>query len=194
MTDREWERLGDDWRAASREQDGGVELQSLRLVVARRARRRALLIVVEPLLSAAVLWWTFTQVRGTGAAVGAARAAVLVLTASVWAYVWWNRRHVWRPLGETTADYLRLMHEQLDASERSVRVVGVVLGTVAAVWVPWVVWRIAFRPLRSFELALWLCFGLYLAAMLGGGAWYRRRIRRERTTLRAVAEFVAEAN
>jgi hypothetical protein len=194
MTDGEWERLGEDWRVASAEPGNGVELRSLRLAVAKRARRRVLLIAVELLVSAAVLWWTFTQVRGTGATVVAARAAVLVLTVSVWAFVWWNRRHVWRPLGETTADYLRLMNEQLDASERSVRVVGVVLGTVAAVWIPWVAWRVAFRPLRSFEPALWLCFGLYLAAMLGGGAWYRRRIRRERTTLRAVEEFVAEAN
>jgi hypothetical protein len=181
----EWDSISAEWRAPAAGAPAGISLDALRAVVRRRSRARWLTLAAEVVLTVVVVTWALAQLPDAGTAATVGRAAIVGFTAAIWGVSTWNRRHSWRALGATTADFLRLAHAQLDAGERSLRWSGRVVAAVVLVWTPWVLWRATRGAITPDEAPVWALFALYLVAMLGGCAWYARWLSRERAALPA---------
>jgi hypothetical protein len=64
-------------------------------------------------------------------------AAALAHTAVVLVFTFWNRRGIWRPLGATTREYLRLAAERCRRRARTARFTALLLSIEAAAMLAW---------------------------------------------------------
>jgi hypothetical protein len=187
----EWEVLGAEWRAESPRPERGAAVEALRRRVRAHGVRQRLLLASEIALSiaslAAVRW--FLGMPGGRGVLSAAWTVVML--AVVWSFAIWNRRGSWRPLGESTSEYLRLSHLRMRAGRRTVRFVRIVLGLSVAAYLPWFAVRLSRGAIHGGEWFWWAMFGAYATVYLWWCGWYARRLDREVEALRAVEEEVA---
>jgi hypothetical protein len=132
VADREWEDLGQVWRAGPAP---GAE-RWVRELVTRQTRLFRVMLATEVLITVVVLGavaWTVVVER-TAVALGFGLAA-LVHSGVIWGFSLWNRAGVWRPLGESTREYLALARERCRRERRAANFVfglllteGVLLG------------------------------------------------------------------
>lgn len=107
MTERanDWGELIADWRGASAPTDASA----LHALVTRQRRRMILGVSAEVVVSVVFVTAAATMLlRAPGPASTLFALNVLVMLVVAWTSSLWSRRGTWRPLGETTADYLDL--------------------------------------------------------------------------------------
>jgi hypothetical protein len=192
----EWEALSAEWRAASprpeSREGAGAAVDALRRRVRSHGRRQALLLLSEVVMTVASLVaarWYWNQPGGRGVVTA---LAILGMLALVWSFVIWNRRGSWRPLGESTREYVRLSRVRVRAGRRTVRFVRVVVGLAVVVYVPWFALRLSRGAIHGAEWWSWGIFVGYATAYLWWCSWYSRRLDREVATLRAVEAELGE--
>ena len=130
-----WGDLAVTWRT---QDQATLPVESVRRAVDRQTAMLRLVVVTEVLVTLAVIgvvWWVLAAER-QAVRLGWVVAAVLH-TAIVWTFVLWNRRGIWRPLGQSTAGYLRLaierLHRQRLSADFVLGLVGLELGGLV-VW------------------------------------------------------------
>ncbi|MFN0178210.1 MAG: hypothetical protein ACKVZ0_05385 [Gemmatimonadales bacterium] len=110
--DAGWTELARTWIGGD---DAGTSAEAaIRRSVDRQSIQMRLVVVGEVLITAAtlaVVWWVLATEREV-VRLGWVLGAVLH-TAVIWAFVMWNRRGIWGPLSQSTAEYLRLAKERL---------------------------------------------------------------------------------
>ncbi len=176
-----WQELGRTWRVGP-----GIDPAGIRRLTDRQTRLMQLMVLAEILVTVVtigVVWWVLRAERGV-VVLGWAVAAGLH-TAVVWAFALWNRRGIWRPLGESTAAYLRLAQERLRRQRRSAEFA---LGLVAIEAGALVVWLgLDSTPGRApRSIWSWLPPALVTASAIGGAAWFRARAVRRLVRLAAL--------
>jgi hypothetical protein len=184
----EWEALGAEWRSAAPRLESGAAVEALGRRVRAHGRRQLLLLASEIVMSigalAAVRWyWNQSDGRGVVTAI-----SIVVMLAVVWSFAIWNRRGSWRPLGESTSEYVRLSRVRVRAGRRTVGFVRIVLALGVVVYVPWFALRLNRGVVHGAEWWSWAIFVGYAAAYLWWCSWYSRRLDRELEALRAVEE------
>jgi hypothetical protein len=134
VADREWDGLAAVWRDTEVDRAGEI-----RALVRRQSRRMRYLLALEVVVTIVVLGLVASiAIRRPGPVTFWWALASVLHTAVVWAFAWWNRRGVWRPMAETTSAYLRLA---LDRTLRQRRAAWFAIGLVAiegAVMFAWV--------------------------------------------------------
>jgi hypothetical protein len=186
----EWDRLSAEWRdttlATSSSRDDASE--RLRARVRRHSVGLGILLATEVVLTlgvAAVVRSSLAQSGGRGPLMA---AAFVAMTVFVWSFALWNRRGSWRPLGESTADYLRLSHIRARAGRRSVRFVRATILISLALYGPWFLLRLRDGRISGGEWWRWAFFAVYSTVFLLWCAWYARRLGRELSTLKAIEQ------
>lgn len=179
------------WAAASVTWRTG-EHQSATLTeqLARRVRRQSdslrLILAGEIVLTLVILVVSGAAIiRNAGAGALRVGAMVVLYTAAVWAFTLWNRRGIWAPYGETTADFVALLRVRAQRRIRTAWFSQIVI-TVAALLLS----REMQAAWRAGEVSLvdwvWIYFGVYTAAVIVWSVWYRRQARREMRELDAL--------
>ncbi len=112
-----WQAVGLTWRTDEHRALTVSERVAQR--VHRQSRRLRMILVSEIILTVIMVAMSFTIVARYNAA-GTLRvgAMVLLYTAAVWAFTLWNRRGVWRPYGETTAEFVQLLRVRAEFDRR----------------------------------------------------------------------------
>ena len=180
-----WQAVGVTWRT----DEHRVLPLSDRIAqrVHRQSRRLRMILAGEIVLTIAMLIMSFTIVaRGNGAGTLRVGAVVLLYTAAVWAFALWNRRGVWRPYAETTAEFVQLLRVRAERRIRSARFTQVVMGLTVILFGREVAttWRAGFAS--TLERGVWMLFGLYSVGIVAWSIWYERKARRE---VRELAAF-----
>ncbi len=180
-----WQAVGITWRTDEHRALTMSERVAQR--VHRQSRRLRLILAGEIALTIVMLVMSFTIVARYNAA-GTLRvgAMVLLYTAAVWAFTLWNRRGVWRPYGETTAEFVELLRVRAHRRIRSARFTQVVIG-VAVILVGReveAVWRAG--SASTWERGVWTAFAVYSVGMVAWSIWYELKARRE---VRELADF-----
>jgi len=181
-----WQAVGTTWRTDEhRALDMGERLAQR---VHRQSRRLRTIVAIEIALTIVMLVLSLTTVARYNAA-GTIRIGgmVLLYSAAVWAFALWNRRGVWRPYGETTADFVHLLRVRAERRIRSARFTQIVIG-LAVIFVGRDVaaaWRGGFES--AWERGAWIAFAVYALSMLAWSIWYERNARREVHELDALA-------
>jgi hypothetical protein len=171
VADREWEDLGLVWRTVA---DTGAE-RWVRELVTRQTRAYRVMFAAEVLITVVVLAavaWT-VAVERTVAAFGLGIAAV-AHSAIIWAFSLWNRAGVWRPLGESTRDYLAVARERCWRERRgSAFVIGLLLveGALVMAWLLSAESVVA--PVR--RSGWWIPPGAVFVGAFVWAVWVRRR-------------------
>lgn len=133
-----WGDLAATWRTQDQATVGPVE--PIRRAVDRQTAMLRLVVVGEVLVTVVavgVVWWVLAAER-QAVRLGWVGAAGLH-TAIVWTFVLWNRRGIWKPLGQSTAGYLRLAIERLHRQRLSA---DFVLGLIGLEFGGLVVWAL----------------------------------------------------
>lgn len=183
-----WRELAETWRMAPAVGDPGTQIR-------RIADRQTMVLrlvfvgeVVVTLLTLAVVWWVLVLERGA-ATIGWAVAAVLH-TGIVWTFTLWNRAGIWRPLGETTIDYLRLARERLRRQRRSARFTLWLVGIEVAALVAWLgIESGSDRAPRS--AGIWFPAAVVTATAIGWAWWFHGRATAELDRLAMLESQVA---
>lgn len=173
-----WQAVGATWRTDEHRALDVSERLAQR--VHRQSRRLRTIVAIEIALTLVTLVLSFTIVARYNAA-GTLRVGgmVLLYTAAVWAFALWNRRGVWRPYGETTADFVHLLRVRAERRIRSARFTQIVIG-LAVILVGREVaaaWRAGSG--NAWERGAWIAFAAYAVGMVTWSIWYERKARRE---------------
>lgn len=180
-----WQALGVTWRT---DEHRALPLaQRVAERVHTQSKRLRLILASEIAITIVMLAASFAIVARYNTA-GTVRvgAMVLLYTAAVWAFTLWNRRGVWRPYGETTADFVQLLRVRAQRRIRSARFSQLVIGLAIILVGREVeaVWRAGSASV--WERGVWLVFAVYSVVVIGWSIWYERGARRE---VRELAEF-----
>jgi len=187
--DREWARLSRTWRGLEAREAGEADYGALMTWVRQwraRHRRRLLWITaaevgITLLMAGAVLW---VLLRWREPVSIAFAAAAVVHAMIVWAFTLWNRRGLWRPLGETTRDYLSTA---LLWSRRQMQAAGFTAVLVSVEMVVVLLWAglasPAARPVTPWSGFGWVGPAAITVVALGWALWYRNRARVRLTAL-----------
>jgi hypothetical protein len=174
----DWDTLSVRWRAQLAE--APLAIDGLRRTVHRRHRELLALVSGEVALTAVVLGAVVRLLRG-----GFNRTSimtttlVLLVTVVVWAFTIWNRRGIWRPLSETTTEYLRLSRQRIAAGRRTVIFVRASASVYTVAYGTWFVSRVSRHSLDSDEQVIWLIAAAYCSLLVAWSVWYARRLTRE---------------
>lgn len=183
-----WEEWSAAWRVSPKVDDN---VSSLRRAADRQTLMMRVGVGIEIVLTVAVLavvWWVVTAERGVsliGWAVAAGLHSVLV-----WGFTLWNRIGIWKPLGRSTVDYLRLTRERLRRQRRSGTFTLWLVGVEAVALAGW------FFLERRSELKwswTWVPAVTVTGSAIVWALWVRRRSDRELARLdRVEAGLAAE--
>jgi len=173
----EWDVMGAEWRRAAPE-PATISLDTLRHTVTRRQRELLVLYAGEVALTLGVIVFIVRMLRG-GLNRGTVTATTLTLvwTAIVWAFATWNRRGTWRPLSETTKEYLRLSRRRVGSGQRTVIFVRASLGVSVVAYGAWFLVRE--REVSETERLILMFSGAYCSLLLMWSVWYARRLSRD---------------
>ncbi len=182
----DWDTLSAAWRSPSAEEP--IAIDGLRRMVHRRQREMVALVVGEVAITILVGAMVLRVLRGgfTRSAVAAAALAIVV-AAIVWAFTIWNRRGSWRPLAETTREYLRLSRERIVAGRRTVLFVRASVSIYTVAYGGWFVARVSRHSLGNEERTIWLFAAAYCWLLVVWSVWYARRLTREREQIESIA-------
>ncbi|HEX7181550.1 MAG TPA: hypothetical protein VF756_06880 [Thermoanaerobaculia bacterium] len=187
MIDPEWRSLMEDWQAGGPEATPAPlpenEIRRIRRKVRRRSFGLILLAAGEILAALGTVAFLFHDLPHRHRPVdlvGFVGTVILFIVAFVFSY--WNRRGVWWPAAESTRTFVELSAERCRRRRRTLRFCPWLLAAELAFLIPWAVWALLSRT-EPAPLETWLAaFGwmaLASLALLGGGAWYKRRTVRE---------------
>lgn len=184
-----WQAVGVTWRTDEHRTSTITERLAGR--VQRQSEHLRLIVVGEIVLTLAVLVGSGAViVRNAGASAARTGAMVLLYTAAIWAFTLWNRRGVWSPYGETTADFIALLRVR---AQRRMRTAWFCLVVIS------VALMLVFREIevawRAGEVNLvdwvWIAMEGYSLCVILWSVWYWRRARREIRELDALARDMA---
>ena len=175
----EWIELVAVWNT-----DGpAAHVEALRQRV--EAERRRMIVGVAVEIAVTVLFAgaaTYATLRFPGNWSRLVAIDIAAITIGVWTFVLWNRRGIWRPLGESTEAFLRLARlrclRKLQAIRFSVALIVAQLLAVA-VWVWWGPQQSPLAPSLSVRAIPAIVVVLFVVAL----TWSRRRVRQELTEL-----------
>lgn len=192
----EWDALGAEWRDQNPTPDvrGGVAAKRLRRQVRRHTRLQWLELAGEIALTIFFAIWGISLLnepngRGVGPAI-----AIFGMTAFAWIFAMWSRRGSWRPIGESTTEYLRLSHARVRAARYAIRFArGVILASMLF-YVPWFAIRLKEGAIQGAEWWRWGLFVAYASAFLGWCSWRAGGIHKELELLREVEREPADSD
>lgn len=187
--DTAWEAASVTWRTA--------EHHATVLRLARRVRVQSdqlrLILAGEIVLTLVILVVSGAAIIRHGGA-GALRVGTMVLlyTAAIWAFTLWNRRGVWTPYGETTADFVALLRVRAQRRIRSAWFSQIVICLAAVLMAREIAaaWRVG--EVRSVDW-VWIGLSAYSVAVIVWGVWTWRRARREIRDLDALTQELASS-
>jgi hypothetical protein len=190
----DWDALSAEWRRQTPATSSAavVAQERLRARVRRHNRGQWIVLASEIALTlgmAALVRSLLAQPGGRGVVVA---IVFVVVTLFVWSFALWNRRGSWRPLGETTADYLRLSYTRARAGRRSVHFVRAALLVSFAAYGPWFALRLRDGLIEGAEWWRWGFYAAYCAGYLAWCSWYSRRLDRQLAMLREIEREVGE--
>lgn len=169
-----WHELAKTWRVGPT-----IDPSQIRRLADRQTRRMRLVVLAEvavTLVTAGVVWWVLRVERGA-VALGWAVAAGLH-AGVVWGFSIWNRIGIWRPLGESTAAYLRLARERLRRQRRSATFTLWLVGIEVAALLAWL--RLDADPGRTPRSGwAWFPAAVVTTTAIGWAWWYRVRAVRQ---------------
>jgi uncharacterized membrane protein len=179
-----WQTVGVTWRTDEHRALPLRERVAQR--VHRQSRRLRIILACEIAFTIVMLVIAFTIVARNAELTLRLSAIVLLYTAGVWAFALWNRRGVWRPFGETTAEFVQLLRVRAERRIRSARFTQVVMGLALLLFGRDVAmaWSAGFAS--TLQRGLLMFFGLYSIGIVAWSIWYERKARRE---LRELADF-----
>jgi len=179
-----WQTVGITWRTDEHRALPLRERVAQR--VHRQSRRLRLILAGEIAFTMVMLVMAFTIIARENEGTLRLSAIVLLYTAATWAFALWNRRGVWRPYGETTAEFIQLLRVRAQRRIRSARFTQVVMGLTVLLFGRYVAtaWSVAFDS--TLQRTVWVLFGLYSVGLVAWSIWYERRARRE---VRELADF-----
>ena len=184
----DWDRLSAEWRAQPRmgDEPAGDVARRLRERVRRHTRLQWLILAGEIALTIVFVLVVRSLLAAPGGRGLVPAVAIVAMIVLVWSFALWNRRGSWRPLGESTAEYIRLSRVRARAGRRTVRFTRVVLVLALAGYVPWFAVRLRDGALVSAEWWRWTLLAATYAVYLGWCSWYGRRLDREIEMLREI--------
>jgi hypothetical protein len=185
-----WQAIGVTWRTDEHRVTTSAEHLAQR--VRRQSDRLRLIVVGEIALTVAMLVASGAViVRNAGASAVRVGLMVVLYTAAVWAFTLWNRRGVWSPYGETTADFVGLLRVRAQRRIRSAWFSQIVI-SVAVILVA----REIEAAWRAGEITVvdwvWIALGAYSLAVILWSTWYRLQAQREIRQLDALAQDLVQ--
>ena len=193
---KDWEVLGAEWRDQNPASPatGGDAADRLRRRVRRHTREQWLELAGEIALTiffALRGWSLLAEPDGRGILPA---LAIFGMTTFVWCFALWSRRGSWRPLGESTLEYVRLSHARIRSARHSIRFArGVIIATMLF-YIPWFAIRLSAGIVHGAEWWRWGFLMVYAAAFLGWCSWRTGKIRTELELLGEVERELAEAD
>ena len=163
ISDREWSRLADTWREVA---DHGAE-RWIRALVVRQTRFLRVTVAFEIMVTIVLLSPVVLAVarNPTSEMIGWGIAA-FAHSALVWGFTLRNRAGIWRPLGESTREYLALARERARRHRLAARFVIALVAVESAALAVWLAVRDQPVTVRSLLLP-----GLVLVGAFGWGIW-----------------------
>ncbi len=173
IQERDWEGLARQWR----EPDHRPDVRWVHAAVDRHTRGLRWLAAVEGLVTVAGLAFATAVIvsNRTTAAAGLGLAAILH-TVFVAGFSFWNRLGVWRPLGESTHEYLRVAQERCRRQRRSARFFAGLLVVEAAALVAWLLGSDVELPSGGWRVGLVAVFGGAIGWSIGQEWAAKRRL------------------
>ncbi len=184
-----WQAVGVTWRT----DEHRTSTITARLAdrVQRQSDRLRVIVAGEIALTLAILVCSGAViVRNAGASAVRIGAMVLLYSAAIWAFTLWNRRGVWSPYGQTTADFIALLRVR---AQRRMRTAWFCLMVISlAVILVFREIEVAWRAGNvSLVDSVWIAMGAYSLCVVLWSIWYRRQARREIRELDALARDLA---
>ena len=180
-----WEAVGVIWRT---DEHGPMVLnERLRERVRRQSDRLRVILAGEIVTTLAILALSgVLLMRNAGESAVRVGALVLLYTAGVWAFTLWNRRGIWSPYGETTADFVALLRVRAQRRIRTAWFCIIVVGLAAIlssreIKVAWQAGDI------SATDWVWIGFTVYVVGFISWSVGYRWHAQREIRELDALA-------
>lgn len=188
VIDSEWRDLMEDWQSAAPEEPAPAALSD---EVRHRIRRQV------RLYSYGLILLTVCEITGALAflaillrrvlkdpepfRIAGLLGAALFFAASL-AFSFWNRRGTWWPAAESTSTFLDLSLERCRRKLRTLRLLPWLLAAELAFILPWATWALLSKPdTRPADWLLAYGFAFFAsAALLGWGAWYKKKTLREK--------------
>ncbi|MGQ0640471.1 MAG: hypothetical protein ACT4P6_06820 [Gemmatimonadaceae bacterium] len=188
-----WEAAGVVWRT---DEHAPVRLnEHLGERVRRQSGRLRLILAGEIVTTVAILVVSGALImRNAGANAVRVGALVLLYTAGVWAFTLWNRRGIWSPYGETTADFVGLLRVRAQRRIRTAWFCIIVIGLAAILSSREikVAWQAGDISLTDW---IWIGFTAYSACFIVWSAWCLWHAQREIRELDALArDLEAQTN
>jgi hypothetical protein len=188
----DWDALSAEWRGHRPPSEAmpTEATERLRRRVQRHSRQQWILLAGEIVLTLYfgwVAWSAFLEPSGRGILAAIATVGVIGL---VWTFAIRNRRGSWRPLGESTSDYLRLSHGRAEAGRRSISFVRRMVVGALLCYLPWFAFRLRDGAISGSEWWRWIFLLAYSAAFLSWCAWRSRRIGHEVAVLEEIEREV----
>lgn len=186
-----WQALGAIWRTGERRST--TLHQQLATRVRRQSDRLRIIVAGEIVLTLSMLVASGAViVRNAGASAVRTGAMVLLYTAAIWAFTLWNRRGIWSPYGESTADFVALLRVRAERRIRSawfcisVIVLAVIVFSreIAAAW--------RAGGTITFTDWVWIALGAYSLSVVIWSVAYWRLARREIRELDGLARELGE--
>ena len=182
VSDYEWNQLARTWTDAG----DRAETEWIRERVRRKTRALRWVVASEVAITFAVVLMLVAMSQTTPSSHGLViGAATLGHTAICWGFAIWNRAGIWRPLGESTRDYLVLARERCRRERRSARFVIALVAVETLAMTAWA--ATSDRPAAPQGLlpTWWLSPTLVIGGAIGWALWAERRARRELARLDA---------
>lgn len=184
----EWDELVTDWRELPSPSDA----DTLRALVARQRRRMVIGVIADVAVSILFVSSAVTLlVRTPGASSVLLAANILVMLVAAWTFSIWSRRGTWRPLGETTAQYLELARARSRRQLQAIRFGALMMVTQLVIVGVWVLWGPGLRGPTRTSGAMTIALPVaVVVAFTGAFSWARARARRELQELDSLANSV----
>ncbi len=183
----DWDALVSSWRAFPDGVQPTDQFEALRRTARRRGQGLQALVVFEVCLTIAVLAFVVELLlRERSRLSWISAGCTVAITIVVWSFTTWNRRRVWKPLSETTAEYLRLSRHRIVAGKRTLRFVRASTVVYVAAYGPWFLYRASRLTLSDGEILRWLAAATYAVGLAAWSIWYSRRLSRDMAQVEAI--------
>ncbi|MFN8582054.1 MAG: hypothetical protein U0163_13915 [Gemmatimonadaceae bacterium] len=188
----DWDMLGAAWRQTAGETSLRLTTEALQDTVRRRSRQLRWVVASEIVLTVVVLSGVVAALSSSRTRASALAAAGVVLwTVIVWTFAVWNRRGVWRPMSETTAEYVRLSRRRVEAGQRTLWFVRGSTLLYVLLYGPWCAYRVARESVSVEDAAQGAVAAAYGVGLVVWTLWYSRRLRQDLVRVNAIEAALA---
>ena len=194
MPASDWDTLSAEWRGCATGANSLADDAAARLRqrVRRATRRQRVVLALEIALSLGAAWYAWFAYSEPGGGGKSTAFFTVFITLVVWSFALWNRRGSWRPLGESTSDFLRVCRARTIEARRAIVFVRITLLIAVAVYTPPFVSRLSRGAIDGVQWWRWGVFPLYVAAFYAWTLWERRRVLREGNALDELESALAD--